>query len=312
MSYLNRTWGPIRITPTQTTCIPEAGGWNCIEGDASAHTDPVTGEQLCFFAWANYSRAVKGWSKTSPIPIIGANGLVKDLNASNIRLTNFSCYKDVAWSGLAYNTASFLLYTGAGTEILHWDIPGTEGTLQGYTIPATYQTLLGPNIVFGLYEFAQAAINSWVDLHVWDYKIWGLYDTTTSPIARTVTVTVTDLYTGGGLANASVTLLSGVQTIDVATTDVNGTATLQGINTSYSLRVAKSGYSPLDMDIDMTNSDLNISVFMTLASTNGDGGGFDWMQYLFIIPIAVGGLGLMYFLTRRRHRGRDNGITVIK
>ena len=282
----------------------------CGEADTTIHVDSKG--SLCFFAWANYSREVKGDWFSNPLTVYP--NLISDPNATQIMLDGFSCRKLVKWGGPSVaNIASFLL-NSAATRIIDDELPGS---FNGETITRNYNLplLTNQSLQFGLYQYASAsAFGAWVDQHVWEYAIWGHYNTTIPPTARTVTLYVYDSVKALPLAGVTAQLISGQAVIDQAKTDDNGSVILNGFDTKYQVKVWATGYVPYPsiIDVDLTNLDASLQVPLQ-EGVPPDGDGFIIPDWIWIaIPIAVGSLGLVYILSRRRRKRRENAITVIK
>ena len=260
------------------------------EADTTKHLDP-DGVPTCFLAWANPTiPAVDGQWLTSDILIASLVG--SDPNAHNIKLTGFTYTSHVLWSGATlYDSASLLVNLDAARIIdrqLIRDSNPLERTVN------LNQALNGTNVQFGLYQSAGVSFYGWIEQHIYGYKVFGTYETSTPPQARQVTVRVYDIQSATPIVGAAVTLISGQSTIASAQSDADGFAVLNGFNQKYGLKVYATDYVPypFEVTVDLTLGDASIDAKLTYSAPPP----FE-LPWWWWIPVAgVGVVGLWIWL----------------
>ena len=302
MSYTDESWGPIPFFPRNMTVTAVYPHW-APEPDATKHLGEG-GLPTCFLAYGNPSRMAEGYWWSSQLPL---TSLMNDPNAINIRLTGFNFSKEAYWWGpTATEWADFI----AKLDGVDLDLPTGKSLPNGVSQTRTFsRTLVGSNIQFGLYQGASATITGWVESHLYGYEVFGLYDTSTTPIARQLTFHVFDPFNGVELSNVLVQVYSG-EYIKAQGKTTNGLITLNVFNKVYTFKAFAAGYTPYPAtgQIDLTQGDVIRDIQLTYVG----GEGFILPDWWWIPVVGVGALGVVWMLVRRRRKGRDSSITVIK
>ena len=292
MSY-SKNWGPMLFKPKDMT-VSAIYPYRAPEADTQKHLDE-SGIPTCFLAWANPTiSAVNGTWLTSDILI---SSLIGDPSASDLKLTGFTYTSHTLWVGSPSETASFLLdIDGARVidRILERFSTPTERTV-GFN-----QLLTGSYLKFGLYQQCGIAVYGWIEQHIYGYKVFGTYITTTPPQTRQVSVRVYDVVSAKPIVGATVTLLSGITVVASGKTDSQGLVTLNAFDQSYLVRVYAIDYTPYPFEatVDLTVGSVSVDAPLVYVAPI--------LPYLpwWAIPVIVGVAGVGGVMTLGAIRGR--------
>lgn len=247
---------------------------------------------ICFRAWGNSTRLCAGWWFTSDIPILSLVG--NDPNATNIRLTGFKYISDVDWGGPAPNEGASLLVDLDGSRIVDRALArAAEPTEKTEVLDSI---LAGSDVAFGLWQQVYPGVGSWADQHIWNYAVFGTYETTTPLEPRTLTLRVYDPVAAEPIVGATVYLLSGQTPVDTDKTDSSGMVTLQGFNKTYSFKVYASRYtpSPYEDSVDLTLGNIGpLDIPLTYV-----GDGFELPWWWWIPVVGIGGVIATWVLVK--------------
>jgi hypothetical protein len=292
MSY-NKNWGPNLFKPRDMTVSAVLPHW-APEEDAIKHLDE-NGIPLCFLAYGNPTRMAEGFWWTPDILVSSLIG--NDPNASDIRLTGFSYWSDVLWSGPSVADAASFLAELDTIRIIDRALErgGNKERTVGFNQPLT-----GTNVKFGLYQVAQSPFIGWVEQHIWYYKVFGSYVTTTPPVSRQLTVRVYDVATAKPIVGAVANLVSGVTIVASGKTNEQGLVTLNAFNQSYLLKVYVVGYTPYPFEVTVDLTDGNAAIDVSLVYVPSGAPSLPW----WLIPVVIGVVGVGAVITLGSIMGR--------
>lgn len=282
----SKKWGPNLYYPRDMNVVTETSFW-APEPDAIKHLD-ANGIPTCFLAWSHYLRNCKGWWFTSDLPV--ASLAKNDPYATEIKLTGFTYNKAVFWGGPFLTDVASLLVELDGARVIDRPLEGFDGAERTILLN---QPLTGTKVKFGLYQYAGAGAGSWLEQHVWAFKVWGEYVTSTPPTPRSLVVRVYDVATSKSIRGATAMLLSGGTIVASSQTDANGLATLNAFNQTYLLKVYAVDYAPYPFEaaVDLTLGNSAIDAPLTYVAPPP----FE-LPWWWWIPAGAVGFGVLYWL----------------